>query len=187
MLIHKPIDQIAQEVIEGKWGNGQERIDRLRRAGYDYKLVQMRVDRLMASKPAPAKPAPAPVHAPAGRPVPPPPPPAGKPLDVVAKEVIDGKWGNGQDRIDRLTRAGYDYKAVQNRVNQLLGGAKPAPAPAPAGRPVPPPPPPAKKPVDVIAREVIQGKWGNGQERIDRLTRAGYDYKTVQSAVNKLL
>lgn len=41
-------------------------------------------------------------------------------LDKIAKEVIAGKWGNGQNRIDRLTKAGYDYKAVQQRVNALL-------------------------------------------------------------------
>ena len=38
-----------------------------------------------------------------------------------------------------------------------------------------------------IAREVIRGLWGNGAERKKRLTAAGYDYKTVQSLVNKLL
>jgi hypothetical protein len=107
-----------------------------------------------------------------------------KPLDVVAKEVIEGKWGNGQERIDRLKKAGYDYKLVQMKVNHLLEAQKGAPAP---GRPVPPPPPPAKKPIEVIAKEVIQGKWGNGQERIDKLTKAGYDYKAVQAMVNKLL
>ena len=38
----------------------------------------------------------------------------------LAKEVIAGKWGNGQDRKNRLTAAGYDYTAVQNKVNELL-------------------------------------------------------------------
>ena len=38
----------------------------------------------------------------------------------LAKEVIAGKWGNGQDRKNRLTTAGYDYTAVQNKVNELL-------------------------------------------------------------------
>lgn len=48
-----------------------------------------------------------------------------KTLDEVAAEVVAGKWGNGQDRTDRLSNAGYDPKVVQNRVNQLLftGGA----------------------------------------------------------------
>nr|DAY93561.1 MAG TPA: holin [Caudoviricetes sp.] len=46
--------------------------------------------------------------------------PAKKSIDEIAREVIRGDWGNGQDRKDRLTAAGYDYDAVQARVNQLL-------------------------------------------------------------------
>lgn len=38
----------------------------------------------------------------------------------IAKEVIAGKWGNGNDRKQKLTAAGYDYAAVQAKVNQLL-------------------------------------------------------------------
>ena len=44
-----------------------------------------------------------------------------KSIDEIAKEVIAGKWGNGQDRKKRLTEAGYDYNTVQNKVNKLLG------------------------------------------------------------------
>lgn len=43
-----------------------------------------------------------------------------KTIAELAKEVIAGKWGNGQDRKNRLTAAGYDYTAVQNKVNELL-------------------------------------------------------------------
>ena len=46
--------------------------------------------------------------------------PAKKSVDEIAREVIRGDWGNGQDRKNRLTAAGYDYDAVQARVNQLL-------------------------------------------------------------------
>ena len=46
--------------------------------------------------------------------------PVGKTIDELAKEVINGKWGNGEERKRRLTQAGYDYYAVQRRVNQLL-------------------------------------------------------------------
>ncbi|MBP5609354.1 MAG: hypothetical protein J6X66_13940 [Lachnospiraceae bacterium] len=38
-----------------------------------------------------------------------------------------------------------------------------------------------------IAREVIRGNWGVGQERKDKLTAAGYDYSAVQSIVNELM
>lgn len=44
-----------------------------------------------------------------------------------------------------------------------------------------------RKSIDAIAREVIQGLWGNGQERKARLTKAGYDYEAVQKKVNELL
>lgn len=40
---------------------------------------------------------------------------------TVAKEVIGGKWGNGAQRKQALTKAGYDYKIVQQTVNTLLG------------------------------------------------------------------
>ena len=37
-----------------------------------------------------------------------------------ACDVIDGRWGNGQDRINRLRAAGYDPYAIQSIVNYLL-------------------------------------------------------------------
>ena len=46
--------------------------------------------------------------------------PFGKTIDELAREVISKKWGNGEERKRRLTNAGYDYYAVQKRVNQLL-------------------------------------------------------------------
>lgn len=42
-----------------------------------------------------------------------------KSIDTLAREVIRGDWGNGQDRVNRLTSAGYDYALVQKRVNEL--------------------------------------------------------------------
>lgn len=39
---------------------------------------------------------------------------------VIAKEVIAGKWGNGETRKNKLKAAGYDYKAVQKIVNKLV-------------------------------------------------------------------
>lgn len=44
----------------------------------------------------------------------------GKTVDELAREVIRGLWGNGTERKNRLTEAGYDYRAVQRRVNELL-------------------------------------------------------------------
>ena len=42
----------------------------------------------------------------------------------IAKQVINGKWGNGLDRKKRLENAGYDYKTIQSEVNRLLKGGK---------------------------------------------------------------
>ena len=95
---------------------------------------------------------------------------ATKSVAEVAREVIAGKWGNGEERKSRLTAAGYDYQAVQKQVNALLKGTDAA-----------------TKSVAELAREVIAGKWGNGEERKSRLTAAGYDYKAVQAKVNELL
>ena len=97
--------------------------------------------------------------------------PSLKSVDEIAREVIAGKWGNGNDRKNRLTSSGYDYTKIQNRVNELMGASAK----------------PSLKSVDEIAREVIAGKWGNGNERKNRLTSAGYDYSAVQNRVNELM
>lgn len=44
-----------------------------------------------------------------------------------------------------------------------------------------------KKSNEEIAKEVVAGKWGNGNARKTALTKAGYDYKTIQTLVNMLL
>jgi hypothetical protein len=94
--------------------------------------------------------------------------PAKKSNAEIANEVIAGKWGNGTERKERLTDAGYNYSEIQEIVNGKLG-VKP------------------KKSVDEIAREVIHGDWGNGNERKQRLENAGYNYSEIQARVNKLL
>lgn len=91
-----------------------------------------------------------------------------KSVDELAKEVIAGKWGNGDARKQALTSAGYDYNAVQTEVNRILGGT-------------------SSKSVTTLAQEVIQGKWGNGDERRQKLESAGYNYAAVQAKVNELL
>lgn len=50
--------------------------------------------------------------------------PAKKSTEEIAKEVLDGKWGNGTERKAALTEAGYDYAAVQKKVNQLIESSK---------------------------------------------------------------
>lgn len=46
--------------------------------------------------------------------------PKQKSNEEIAKEVIKGLWGNGRDRINKLTNAGYNYRDVQNIVNSML-------------------------------------------------------------------
>lgn len=101
--------------------------------------------------------------------------PKTKSITEVAQEVLQGKWGNGAERKQRLTNAGYNYTEVQTEVNKLASG-KSAPAPAPA-----------KKTNEQIAKEVIAGKWGNGATRRKNLEAAGYSYSVIQAIVNKLL
>lgn len=48
-----------------------------------------------------------------------------KSIEEIAREVISGKWGNGNERINRLKAAGYDPFAVQAAVNKLITGNKP--------------------------------------------------------------
>lgn len=48
-----------------------------------------------------------------------------KSVDVIAQEVIDGKWGNGDERVKKLKAAGYDPEAVQKKVNELLKPKEP--------------------------------------------------------------
>ena len=38
----------------------------------------------------------------------------------IACEVLDGKWGNGMERKERLEQAGYTYSAIQSIVNVLV-------------------------------------------------------------------
>jgi N-acetylmuramoyl-L-alanine amidase len=107
----KTATEIAREVIAGKWGNGADRKRKLQAAGYDYNAVQAAVNALLTGK----QPAQKPVQQPAQKPA-----ATTKSIDAVAREVIAGKWGNGSTRKKKLQAAGYDYNAVQKRVNELL-------------------------------------------------------------------
>ena len=49
---------------------------------------------------------------------------AKKSIEELAQEVIDGKWGNDPQRSQKLTAEGYDAKAVQARVDEILYGGK---------------------------------------------------------------
>ena len=42
--------------------------------------------------------------------------------EQIAREVLDGKWGNGDERKARLEAAGYNYTEIQQLVNAILLG-----------------------------------------------------------------
>ena len=148
----KSVDEVAQEVLQGLWGNGQERYDNLTNAGYNAQEVQDKVNSILNGE--------TPSNS------------ASSDLDSVAQEVLQGMWGNGQERFDNLTSAGYDAQAVQDRVNALLSGEYTQSN---------------YTNLDDVANEVIQGMWGNGQDRFENLTNAGYYAQAVQNRVNELL
>ena len=93
---------------------------------------------------------------------------------AIRDQVIDGKWGSGQDRINRLTKAGYNAKKVQDDVNKKLLGNTSKPKP--------------KKTNQEVAKEIALGfgGWGNGTTRTTKLKSAGYDPVVIQNLVNKM-
>lgn len=82
----------------------------------------------------------------------------------IAKEVIYGKWGNGEDRKTKLEKAGYNYKEIQEIVNKKMNMT-----------------------IKEVAKDVIDGFWGNGNDRQELLEKAGYNYEEVQEKVNEIL
>ena len=89
-----------------------------------------------------------------------------KSIEEIAEEVIQGLWGNGEERKTKLENAGYNYNEIQTIVNQKFS---------------------SKKSNGEIANEVIKGLWGNGEERKTKLENAGYNYNEIQSIVNSSL
>lgn len=92
----KSNDEIADEVIAGKWGAGDERRTKLVAEGYDYDAVQTIVEKKIAALNKKQS------------------------LEDIAKAVIRGEWGAGVTRKKRLTAAGYDYDKVQKKVDEIM-------------------------------------------------------------------
>lgn len=91
-------------------------------------------------------------------------------VSELARRVIAGEFGNGDARRAAL---GSRYSEVQAEVNRILaGGSSSAPAQ------------PAAPDIDALARAVIRGEYGNGEERRSRL---GSLYDAVQARVNEIL
>jgi N-acetylmuramoyl-L-alanine amidase len=96
------IQELADEVIRGAWGNGSDRIRRLKAAGYSSNQVtkiQSEINNRFRKPGVPKTKA---------------------SVNQLAKEVIAGKWGNNPYRMTRLSEAGHDAAAVQREVNNIL-------------------------------------------------------------------
>lgn len=85
------IEEVAFDVIAGKYGSGAERKRLLIEAGWDYAKVQDTVNKLLNQDM----------------------------IKVVAMQVIQGQWGNGEARRKNLEAAGFNYEKVQKKVNEL--------------------------------------------------------------------
>ena len=94
--------------------------------------------------------------------------PAAPDIEALAQAVIRGDYGNGDDRRAAL---GASYDAVQARVNEILGAGGSDGGSGGAD-------------IDALARAVIRGEYGNGEERRSRL---GSLYDAVQARVNEIL
>lgn len=99
------IDELAQQVLDRKWGNGTERKKRLEAAGYNYEEVQRKVNELVAKMST-------------GEPTTPPTSEelTAAEIEALAIAVRRGDYGNGAVR---RTKLGSKYEAVQKRVNEI--------------------------------------------------------------------
>jgi len=100
----KSIDQLAQEVIQGAYGTGDQRRLAL---GAQFDAVQAKVNEILLGSSNP-KPQPS--------------------ISDLADQVLAGAFGNGDQR---RTALGVNYQAVQDEINRRLGASS-VPAPAPA-------------------------------------------------------
>ena len=159
----KSVETVADEVIQGLWGNGEERKEKLKLYGYDPVIIQAKVNEILEPQKPQEEEKPQEVEKP-------------KKINInsYARKVINGDFGNGEDRVNNLKAEGLteeQIKNVQDKVNEILNNQ----------------PQIELKSNEEIAKEVIDGLWGNGEERYKKLTEAGYNYDNVQAIVNEML
>lgn len=138
------VTDLAKRAIAGEFGNGEARKAAL---GSRYAEVQAEVNRLLGQGGGSSS---------GG---------SSANIDQLARDVIAGKYGNGDARKRAL---GSNYAAVQARVNEMLGQGGGS----------------SSVDIDALARAVIRGEYGNGEERKRRL---GANYAAVQARVNQLM
>ena len=155
--------------------------------GLDGKPFSSAFNKLANAKNAVGKPAEAPTPRPAGQaPAAPSPRPAGLASAPTPRPA-------GQAPAPAPRPAGLASAATPRPAGQAPAAPTPRPAafaakpasPSPAA--AAPAPAPQLKSLDEIAKEVIRGNYGNGEERKRRLAAAGYNYEQVQKRVNEML
>ena len=97
--IVKSVDEVANEVLSGLWGNGTARKDALTVAGYDYEEVQKKVNEIVESQ-----------H-------------KEKILHAACRTIL-GEYGTGVGRRTKIESLGLSYEEVQNLVNMIVGISK---------------------------------------------------------------
>ena len=93
---------------------------------------------------------------------------ADKKTTLVAVDVINGDYGNGDKRYAALRKKGYNPDVIQAEVNRLMTESK-------------------KKSIDTLAHEVIDGYWRSGAKREKVLKACGCNYNAIQNRVNEIL
>ena len=133
----------------------------------------------------------------------------GKPFSSAFNKLANAKNAAEKPAAAPTPRPAGQAPAPSPRPAGLASAATPRPAgPAPTPKPAAPTPRPAAfaakpaspspaaaalapapqlKSIDEIAKEVIRGNYGNGEERKRRLAAAGYNYEQVQKRVNEML
>ena len=86
----------------------------------------------------------------------------------VVQEVLQGKYGVGETRKQKLKATGYSWIEIQSLINKQYGGR------------------PVNASNEEIAQEVLEDRWGRGEERKSRITNAGFNYIAIQNIVNQL-
>ena len=115
----KSDDEIAEDVLSGKYGNGEERRAALEKAGYKYDDIQKIVNEKVSGKSTKDDDKEDKDTKKSSK--------KGKKskkekVSKIVDQVINGKYGNGQKRVSELTKAGYDYDKIQRLVNKKLLG-----------------------------------------------------------------
>lgn len=106
--------------------------------------------------------------------------------EEIAAEVWQHKWGNGQDRINRLTSAGYDWRAIQSLVDKGVGKPVEKPAETPQEspkQPEQPVEPPKPEPAPETPKENMQEKEKQMEE--NKTENISKDEQKVEEKENK--